>query len=145
MFGRTNPDGLTSSTNSAGMVVAVVDNGALAAPYATFEGASVDANSILIAATYPGDANLDLKVDLTDLSIVLNNFGTTTAEWGLGNFDGAATIDLTDLSDVLNNFGNQVVVIHPFSAITPSSAPEPGSLLTLALGSAAMLRRKRSR
>ena len=52
-----------------------------------------------------GDANLDGTVDLTDLSIVLNNFGAGTSSWLNGNFDNAATVDLTDLSDVLNNFG----------------------------------------
>ncbi|MGN6370532.1 MAG: LamG-like jellyroll fold domain-containing protein [Phycisphaerae bacterium] len=52
-----------------------------------------------------GDVNRDGKVDLTDLSTVLNNFGNATPNWTSGNFDHAATIDLTDLSQVLNNFG----------------------------------------
>ena len=59
----------------------------------------------LFGDTPIGDANGDGTVDLSDLSVVLNNFGATTSARSQGNFDGAATIDLTDLSDVLNNFG----------------------------------------
>ena len=61
--------------------------------------------AILIAPEILGDANADGKVDLTDLSTILNHFGQQTPNWTDGNFDGAATIDLTDLSNVLNNFG----------------------------------------
>ncbi|MGN6366907.1 MAG: LamG-like jellyroll fold domain-containing protein, partial [Phycisphaerae bacterium] len=64
----------------------------------------------------PGDANQDNKIDLTDLSIVLNNFGKQSPLWTDGNFDGAPTINLTDLSFVLNNFGASL----PAPAITPT-------------------------
>ncbi len=67
-------------------------------------------NSATAPAALLGDANVDGRVDLTDLSVVLNNFGSATANWTSGNFDGAATIDLTDLSDVLNNFGTNSAV-----------------------------------
>jgi hypothetical protein len=77
-----------------------------------------------------GDANVDNHVDLTDLSIVLNNFGKQSLLRSDGNFDGAATIDLTDLSDVLNNFGKS---FGGLSAATPSigEVPEPASVLLL--------------
>jgi len=87
-----------------------------------------------VSARLLGDADNNGHVDLTDLSIVLNNFGSTTSLWSNGNFDGASTVDLTDLSDVLNNFGSS---IHP-SASTPSavagiaSVPEPTTLSVLA-------------
>ena len=66
---------------------------------------TVTYNSVyaLTAQGLLGDANLDGKVDLNDLNIVLNNLGTTTSLRSNGNFDGAATIDLNDLNDVLNN------------------------------------------
>ena len=68
-------------------------------------------NSATAPAVLVGDANVDGHVDLTDVSIVLNNFGSTTsAKWSDGNFDGAATIDLTDLSFVLNNFWGVPVI-----------------------------------
>ncbi len=55
--------------------------------------------------TILGDANLDGKVDLNDLNVVLNHLGLTDSLCADGNFDSAATIDLNDLNDVLNNLG----------------------------------------
>jgi hypothetical protein len=87
----------------------------------------------------PGDATLNAKVDLTDLAVVLNNFGKTTSLWTNGNFDGAAKIDLTDLNDVLNNFGKSATsggAATTSALITP--APEPATLLLLPLGALAL-------
>ena len=54
----------------------------------------------------PGDLNGDDLRDLTDLSIVLSNFGTTTgADPEDGDFDGDGDVDLTDLSVMLSVFG----------------------------------------
>ncbi len=70
--------------------------------------ATMFANEIDIHRGFLGDANDDGSVDLSDLNIVLNNLGTTTTWWTLGNFDGAPTIDLTDLNDVLNHLGTSI-------------------------------------
>jgi hypothetical protein len=90
-----------------------------------------------------GDANGDGKVDLTDLSTILNNFGSTTAFWSQGNFDGASTIDLTDLSDVLNNFGTSVPGSSVGGASPAEAVPEPASLGVLMLGMGLLLKRRR--
>ncbi len=87
-----------------------------------------------------GDSNFDGKVDLTDLSTVLNNFGSTTAHWSAGNFDGAATIDLTDLSDVLNNFGSTAASV---TSTTVAATPEPASLALLSVAGLLLLKRRR--
>ena len=98
-----------------------------------------------------GDANGDGQVDLTDLSIVLNNFGQTTSARSLGNFDGAATIDLTDLSDVLNNFGEVMVNggLAPGAptaslALAAISAPEPATLAAITPTILLIARRRKS-
>ena len=63
-------------------------------------------NQLLLRTAINGDANLDGHVDLTDLSVVLNNFGAANATWTSGAFDYSSSVSLTDLSTVLNNFGN---------------------------------------
>ncbi len=137
-FGKSNPKGILDSTLPAGFGMAVMDNAVL--NKTTFGGIVVDAGSILVSQEVLGDANADGHVDLTDLSTVLNNFGSSTVAWTSGNFDGAATIDLTDLSDVLNNFG----ATNPNATIgTPTATPEPASLALLSAGIATLLTRRR--
>ena len=122
--GVANTAGIFSSSLPANQALAVLDNALL--NKTSFGGQIVDANAILLASELLGDANADGTVDLTDLSTVLNNFGTTTSAWTSGNFDGAAIIDLTDLSAVLNDFG---LANTNASISTPITAtPEPASL-----------------
>ncbi|MGN6366689.1 MAG: PEP-CTERM sorting domain-containing protein [Phycisphaerae bacterium] len=121
----------------------VIDNGtafantllATSDPHSAFRGVAVVPYYNLL-----GDANNDAKVDLTDLSIVLNHFGEATPLKSDGNFDDAATIDLTDLSAVLNNFGRSVSTPTATHAI---AAPEPTSLALLGVGVAGVLMRRR--
>ncbi|HUO07570.1 MAG TPA: autotransporter-associated beta strand repeat-containing protein [Phycisphaerae bacterium] len=145
-FGKTNPgNGMFSTTLPGNFGIAVLDNAVLGRT--TFGGIAVDANSVIVAAELLGDANVDGHVDLTDLSTVLNNFGTATPAWTSGNFDGAATIDLTDLSAVLNNFGlsNPNAFAGTFSggASAAAATPEPASLAMIGLGAAMLLSRRR--
>ena len=142
-FGHTHANGIYSSALAANERLVVIDNASVSVPFMTFRGPPADAGSILLMPTYLGDANLDSAVDLTDLSIVLNNFGSTTSSWLNGNFDGAATIDLTDLSAVLNNFGSNGGVGPNLVAAQTVSTPEPASLALFALGLAAALKRRR--
>ncbi len=134
--------GIVSPVLPAGRALAVLDNAVTG--FATFGAESVDAGSILIGAELLGDANADGRVDLTDLSIVLNNFGSATGEWTSGNFDHAAAVDLTDLSDVLNNFGETVVVVPPSGGrVEAEAVPEVGSGVVIGSGGVLLLRRRR--
>jgi hypothetical protein len=132
---------ITGQTGNFGL--AVMDNGVL--NKTTFGGAAVDANSVLVSAELLGDANADGHVDLSDLSPVLNNFGSATPNWTSGNFDNAATIDLTDLSDVLNNFGssNANAFNSAVSDSAVSAVPEPASACILTLGAMWLLKPRR--
>ena len=85
---------------------------------ATFTTYPVTSGSIAVVYQSSGDGNVDGRVDLTDLSTVLKNFGTTTSAWTTGNFDGSATIDLTDLAAILNKFG----LSNPGSSGTPTAS-----------------------
>ena len=81
-FGATHAAGILSTALPAHMGVAVLDNAIT--HFSTFGGQSVD-GIITLAPELLGDANVDGQVDLTDLSIVLNNFGAATANWTSGN------------------------------------------------------------
>ena len=53
----------------------------------------------------PGDANLDGKVDINDLSSVLTNYDKSTGmTWSDGDFNGDGKVDINDLSIVLTNY-----------------------------------------
>jgi len=53
----------------------------------------------------PGDTNGDGEIDLTDLSVLLGNFGSSAARMSDGDFDCNGTVDLADLSALLAQFG----------------------------------------
>lgn len=56
----------------------------------------------------PGDVNLSFSVDLTDLAVLLSNFGSMSSPGRpQGNFDNDGDVDLADLSILLSNFGGE--------------------------------------
>lgn len=67
----------------------------------------------------PGDANYDGTVDIADLNLVRNNFGS----YAQGDMDGDGVVGIEDLNSVRNNFG----------AALPQAVPEPSSLALMAL------------
>jgi len=55
----------------------------------------------------PGDIDEDGDVDLSDLTILLSNFGLVgTADWPDGDLDGDGTVSLEDMTILLGNFGS---------------------------------------
>ena len=54
----------------------------------------------------PGDANVDGKVDINDLTIVLANYNQTGMTWAQGEFTGDGTVDINDLTIVLANYND---------------------------------------
>ena len=83
--------------------------------------------------TFRGDFNLDGTVNGTDLSIMSANFGQTVGFAG-GNANCDAAVNGTDLSILSASFGN--------TAVAP--IPEPASLLLMAAGAGAILKRRRA-
>jgi len=86
-------------------------------------------------ATDPGDANLDGEVDVVDLAVLANHMGSVGADWVDGDFNGDMAVDVQDLATLANNFGAG-------GGAGPAPVPEPATILLLAVGGVAALRRK---
>jgi len=81
-----------------------------------------------------GDATLDWRVELEDLSVLAFHFDTPAGmRWNDGDFDGDSAVTLADLSILAFNWG--VGVAPP--------VPEPASALLLIAGAAGLIRRRR--
>ncbi len=83
--------------------------------------------------TVYGDFNLDGAVDAGDLALLGTNFGAAGSfGWADGDANGDGVVDAGDLALLGSNFGT---VVHP--------VPEPVTMSLLAIGGAALLRRKK--
>ena len=117
----------------------------------TFDGAKVNAGDVLVRYTYYGDTNLDGKVDGSDYSRIDSGFLTQAGGWANGdlNYDGTVNgSDYTLIDNAFNTQGSPIVsaasqLADPAARIsTISAVPEPGAIGLLAVGTAALLRRR---
>jgi hypothetical protein len=83
---------------------------------------------LLSAPTLPGDANLDGKVDINDLTIVLAHYGESGLIWATGDFNGDGRVDINDLTIVLANYGKTL------GAASLAAVPEPSALVLISVG-----------
>ena len=60
--------------------------------------------AMILKATLPGDANLDGKVDINDLTIVLASYNQTRMSWNTGDFNNDGKVDINDLTIVLTHY-----------------------------------------
>jgi hypothetical protein len=93
------------------------------------------ANQVFVLSPLPGDANLDGKVDINDLTIVLNNYGQAGMTWGQGEFTGSGQVDINDLTIVLSNYGQSLGA----GAGNLSAVPEPSALVLIGAAAAGLL------
>jgi hypothetical protein len=82
--------------------------------------------------TVYGDFNLDGEVNAGDLALLATNYGTV-GDWGwaTGDGNGDGNVDAGDLAMLATNYGT---VVH--------TVPEPVTMSLLAVGGAALLRRR---
>ena len=90
-----------------------------------------------VLGSYAGDASLDGKVTLADLSALAGNWNSTNANWTMGDFNSDGQVTLADLSALAGNWNAGV-------APAAGTVPEPTTLSVLGLlGVLGVLRRRR--
>jgi T5SS/PEP-CTERM-associated repeat protein len=93
---------------------------------------------VTLVAAFPGDADLNGRVDLLDLVALAGHYqgpGQTGNGWAQGDFDQNGVVDLLDLCVLAGNYGKSV-------PISSGMLPEPATLALLALGAAMLLGRR---
>jgi hypothetical protein len=98
----------------------------------TFDGQSVNANSVLVKYTYAGDANLDGVVNATDLGMMKAN----GSSWMQGDFNYDGIVNGDDYSLFMLGLAEQK------GAIAPVPEPGVGAVLSAAIGLITLRRRK---
>jgi hypothetical protein len=121
---------------------------------ALWNGQVVDATSVLIAYTLAGDADLNGKVEFTDLVRLAQNYNdlSGTRTWSSGDFDYNGNVDFADLVKLAQNY-NPPLPTGPIAgapdgfdrefARALAQVPEPGATTLLALGAACGFARRR--
>ena len=88
--------------------------------------------------TFVGDANLDARVNATDLNaLALNWQATDVTSWAQGDFTGDGIVDASDLNALALNWQSGTEAAAP----APAAVPEPSSITLLLLGLCTLVRR----
>jgi hypothetical protein len=139
-----------NSTAPAGNILVLfensfVDGGSTVALTDTWDGVTVDIDTVIGKYTFFGDANLDGQVNADDYTTADSNRAVTAgALWTQGdvNLDGAVTPD--DYTTMDSNRGQGTAdPLAPTSALTP--IPEPASVMVLTFAGLSCLKRRRRR
>ena len=88
-----------------------------------------------LSPAIPGDANLDGRVDINDLTVVLAHYGSTGMTWTQGEFTGDGTVDINDLTIVLAHYNQTFGTAKGAVA----AVPEPASIVLIRRCAAAVL------
>jgi len=143
--GSWNGTGLTSSDagssngeNALGYAEALE---VIGAGGGVFGNLVVDDSSVLVKYTYTGDADLNGKVDVSDLGRLATHW-QSAGDWSGGDFDYNGVVNVADLGLLATNWqagvgnplgpGNLTESIESFG-LPASIVPEPGAITLLIL------------
>jgi hypothetical protein len=95
-----------------------------------------DTNGGGVESLLSGDANLDDKVDINDLTKVLTSYNQSTGvSWTNGDFNNDGRVDINDLTIVLTHYNQS----YSAAASGLAAVPEPDTLALLAAGLVGLL------
>ena len=128
--------GITSSAVAAANAanpeshsVAYAENATLPlGPYSNFRGALVDNTSILIAFAHTADANLDNRVDDSDVTILGASYDPSAADafWALADFDYNGAVDDADAT-LLGALYNPIPAAPAVVPAVVAGSPDPAT------------------
>ena len=124
----------------AGVVGKVAPHWLIDAGNLVIDAGAGNVNLVLSAADWdalPGDADLSNSVDYLDLGILAGNYRRSVSTWLQADFDFDGEVNYLDLGALAGNYRKS------WPGAEGAPAPEPASLSLLALGLAALLRRRR--
>ena len=126
---------MASAKGTAGVYVA--QSSVFSNPVAGFDppyppGDLTNMPGIVLARGLMGDANMDGKVDINDLTVLTNYNQSTGMVWTTGDFNGDGKVDINDLTIVLTNYNTTIGTAA--SGGSMAAVPEPGPLAILAAG-----------
>jgi hypothetical protein len=133
-------------------------------------GGHLPAGSELVTSAFPGDGNLDGKVDFNDFVLISTHFLQSDINWDHGNYNYDGVVDFNDFVVLSTNFGEGVTggdgtgataaELAQFNAMatgygistsqvaawdaTIANLPEPASTGLLTVGALGLLRRRRN-
>jgi hypothetical protein len=140
--GEWDGNGITSSTVAAAnatepdsLSIGYAQNGSLPlGPYEEFHLIPVEPDSVLLAVTRTGDANLDGVVNDDDVTIVGATYapGVANPHWAMGDFDYNGFVDDDDVT-LLGVFYNPSAPPPTAPSSAAAAVPEPATALLAAV------------
>jgi len=130
-----------------GIAAILNDNGHGAPIYTSFDGFTVDMNSILIKYTLMGDLNLDGRINADDFFLIDRGFsnGIGSNQYLNGDIDYNGLVNADDYAYIDRAYAMQAIVAqdHPQTIGGIQSVPEPALVGTLTFLTPIFFRRRR--